>query len=264
MDVILAITYHDPQDRLREQATRVLPTLREIFAGTAVCASAGTLPSALEAWAGLGAAVRREPPGETGQGPRIGRARRLAVGLALEQGAAFILYCDGDRALHWAEHYPQELHLAGTRIGEHDFTVLGRTRRAFQSHPRCQRDTEAPVNYLFGRVSGQEWDVTAGARGLSRRAAEAILAGCPDEELSTDVSWPLFLLRCGGFSLGYFEAEGLEFETADRHGDEVARAGSHEKWLDQLDADPRRWLHRVEVARLEIEALAAYAEPGKL
>jgi hypothetical protein len=77
------------------------------------------------------------------------------------------------------------------------------------------------------------------------------------------VSWPLFLRRCGGFSLGYLQAEGLEFETADRHGEEVARAGGREKWVDQLDADPQRWLHRLEVARLEIAALVAYAEPGR-
>jgi hypothetical protein len=58
------------------------------------------------------------------------------------------------------------------RVTEYDFTVLGRTPRAFDSHPRIQRDTESIVNHVFGLVSGQTWDVTAAARGLSRRAAE--------------------------------------------------------------------------------------------
>ena len=98
----------------------------------------------------------------------------------------------------------------------------------------------------------------AGARGLSRRAAQAILAGCPDLELSVDVSWPMFLRQAGGFNLGYLECEGLEFETADRFGPEIAAAGGYAQWLKPLEDDPRQWLWRLEVARLEIEALLPY------
>ena len=38
--------------------------------------------------------------------------------------------------------------------------------------------------------------------------------------------------------------EGLEFETADRYGDQVAAAGGVEAWKARLDADPRRWAER--------------------
>jgi hypothetical protein len=142
---------------------------------------------------------------------------------------------------------------------------LGRTPRAFASHPRIQRDTEAIVNQVFATLSGREWDVTAAARALSRRAAEAVIHGCPDETVGTDVSWPLFAARAG-LTLGYIATEGLEFETADRHADEVAAAGGLGRWLDQIDANPRRWIERLEIAKIEVEATLPYldGQPRKL
>jgi hypothetical protein len=145
-------------------------------------------------------------------------------------------------------------------LGEHDFTVLGRTERAFASHPRVQRDTEAIINTVYASVSGYAWDVTAAARGISRRAAAAIVEGCHEQSIGTDMAWPLFLQRRGGFSLGYRATEGLEFETADRYLDQVATAGGIQAWMARLDADPRRWAERLEVARVEVAAAAPYKE----
>jgi hypothetical protein len=146
--------------------------------------------------------------------------------------------------------------IVARRVPEHDFTVLGRTPRAFESHPRIQRDTEAIVNHVFSTVSGHAWDVTAATRGLSRQAAEAILAGCPDIEVSTDVSWPLYLVRMGGFTLSYLETDGMEFETPDRYEDQIGQAGGLAQWIARLDADPRNWAHRLDMARVEVEAMS--------
>src|SRR5439155_8292894 len=123
----------------------------------------------------------------------IGLSRRAVVALALQLSPGFVMYCDFDRALHWAEHHPPELAEITKHITGHDFTILGRTQRAYDSHPRVQRDTETIINHVFAVVSGKKWDVSAAARGLSRRAAQAIVAGCPDDKISTDVSWPLFI-----------------------------------------------------------------------
>lgn len=258
MDITLAILYHDPQGRLYDQIVRQLPALTNIFGGLAVRASAIASPKSLERFAAAGARIQQESPHDATRGPEIGQARREALELALRLDHPFILYCDGDRALHWADRYPQELAQVAATIPQHDFTVLGRTQRAFDSHPRTQRDTEAIINHVFAQVSGKAWDVTAGARGVSRQAAQTILDQCPDQAISTDVSWPLCLLRAGGFSLGHLATEGLEFETADRHGEEVARAGGAEQWKNRLDADPRRWVERLDLARVEVEAMVAY------
>jgi hypothetical protein len=260
MNVALTTVYHDPQGRLYDQIVRVLPRLIDLSGGLAVQASADAYPRSLEHLANAGVLVGQEPVREPPSG--IGLVRRNSIDLALKLDCPFILYCDTDRALHWAEHYPQELVEVARRICDHDFTVLGRTPRAFDTHPRIQRDTERIINHVFEIISGHAWDVGAGARGLSQRAAEAILAKCPDEEISTDVSWPLFLQRSGDFSQGYLETEGLEFETADRYGDEVARAGGLARWLDQLDADPQRWAQRLDLARIEVEAMIPYVQPG--
>jgi len=104
-------------------------------------------------------------------------------------------------------------------------------------------------------VSGYRWDITAAARGLSRRVAGAIVEGCLDEGISVDASWPLFIQHAGGYSLGYIAAEGLEFETGDRNANEISAAGGSASWVDQLDADPHRWSHRLNLARLEVDAM---------
>ena len=102
------------------------------------------------------------------------------------------------------------------------------------------------------------WDVTAASRGLSRHAAEAIVTGCRDDQISTDVTWPLCLQRRGDFSFGYLETEGLEFETPDRYPAEVAQAGGAAQWSEQLDDDPQHWAHRLELARIEVEAMIPF------
>jgi len=258
--VALASIHHDPDGRLTAQARRVLPALMRIFDALAVQATEQTPDSALAPLAESGALVRRGPSDGHLQ---LGRARRAALALGLEHEPHTLLFCDLDRALHWAERHPKELERAARHIGRYDFTVLGRTPRAFGSHPRAQRDTEAIVNHVFAQVSGLAWDVTAAARGVSRRAAQAILAGCPDETIGTDVSWPLFVQRAGGLTLGYLATEGLEFETPDRFGDEIAAAGGLDAWLAALDADPRQWALRLDIARVEVAAAVPYTSTAR-
>ncbi len=257
-EVTLALIHYDPRGQLFDQTVRMLPRLQQTFADIAVYANAATSPRSIEYLAQRGVRVVATTT-LTGL-ERLGQIRRLAVELALRGSGAHVLYCDFDRSLHWMEFYPQELSDVARQIGAYDFTVLGRTPRAFATHPRIQRDTEAIINHVFERVSGWAWDTGAGARGLSRRAAEAIVAGCLDDQISNDVTWPLCLRERGRFTLGYIETEGLEFETADRFPDEVARAGSVQAWSEQLDDDVQHWVNRLELARIEVEAMLPFAK----
>lgn len=257
---MLAATHHDPEGRLYAQTERMLPLLGSIFEAIAVQTTHATQECTIELLVCAGVRVGQETTDQPIGLDGLGRARRAAVELALQLSAPAMLFCDFDRALHWAEYQPDELAQVAARLAEHDFTVLGRTGRAFATHPRIQRDTEAVVNHVYASVSGHAWDVTAAARGLSRRAAAAILAGCPDESIGTDVSWPLFVERAGGLTLGYIVTEGLEFETADRYADQICAAGGLERWIAQLDADPRRWIERLEIARLEVASALPYMD----
>lgn len=260
MRITLACTHHDPDGRLRSQLERVAPVLQRIFSGIVVRVTDITPDDALAPLVQAGASIHRAPScGHL----RLGRARREALRLGIEAGAYHVLFCDLDRALHWAEYHPAELASVAGLIPAYDFLILGRTQRAFHSHPRAQCDTEAIVNHVFAQVSGQGWDVTAAARGVSRRAAMAILDGCPDETIGTDVSWPLFLQRTGRYAIGAIKTEGLEYETADRFPEEVAAVGGIDAWKARIDANPHEWALRLEIARIEVEAAVAYVFPHR-
>jgi hypothetical protein len=258
--VALAATHHDPDGRLYDQTARVLPQLTRLFGEIAIQATRASRQRSLDLLAGAGALVQQEQTAQSSSLVRLGGARRDALEGALRLDAPAILFCDFDRVLHWAECYPGELACVVSDLAARDFTVLGRTERAFAAHPRIQRDTEAIVNTVYASVSGHAWDVTAAARGISRRAAAAILAGCDEQSIGTDVAWPLFLQRRGGFTIGYCATEGLEFETADRYSDQVAAAGGLAAWMARLDADPQRWAERLDVARVEVAAAVPYIE----
>jgi hypothetical protein len=135
--------------------------------------------------------------------------------------------------------------------------VFGRTLRAFASHPRAQRDTEALANHTFALVSGLRWDMMSACRGLSRSAAELIVATCDDDTVGSDCSWPL-LCRRAGLSMAYLETEGMEFETLDRYEDEIAALGGAQAWLERFDADPRQWLGRIALAQAEAASALRY------
>jgi hypothetical protein len=257
---VLAATHHDPEGRLYDQTARVLPQLTRLFSAIAIQATQASQQRSLDLLAGAGALVQQEESARSSSLVLLGRARRDALGCALRLDAPVILFCDFDRALHWAECYPDELACVASDLAARDLTVLGRTARAFGSHPRIQRDTEAIVNTVYASVSGHAWDVTAAARGISRRAAAAILAGCHEQSVGTDVAWPLFLQRRTGLTIGYRATEGLEFETADRYSDQVAAAGGLAAWMAQLDTDPQRWAERLDVARVEVTAAVPYVE----
>ena len=257
--ITLATTYHDPRGVLYAQLARLLPTLATHFAAIAVDASPEMHGPTLALLRDHGAQINQQARPFSADGvPHLGKARRDAVALALQQETPFVVYCDGDRILHWLDHYPTELATVLAALTHYDFTILGRTPRAFASHPRVQTETEAIINRLYTALSGREWDITAAARGLSQQAAQAIVSGCADDTIGVDASWPLFVAAHGGLQLGYIETEGLEFETAAQQPVAVAAAGGVEAWKATLDRDPQAWAFRLSVARVEVESMLPY------
>lgn len=259
MTIVLASTHHDPDGRMLAQTQRVLPVLAELFVGIEVFMTAQTAPETEGVLARAGARGQRGDPALPVGHDHLGLWRRKALGAALAGSPAgeLYLFCDLDRVLHWAERYPDELGAALAYAEAYDCTVFGRTARAFASHPRAQRDTEALANHTFGLVSGLPWDMMSACRGLSRRAAELIVSTSDDDSVGSDCSWPL-LCRQAGLSLGYLETEGMEFETLDRYEDELAALGGAQAWLDRFDADPRQWLQRLALAQAEAASALRY------
>ncbi len=240
-DVALVSLMHDPEGRLFRAMGKHLPQLESLFAAHFLIASAGTRPEALGELSRLGVSWQRE------SGPGVGAARRQGVALARAAGYERILYCDSDRALHWIAHYPQELAALPDRVGNVDYLVIGRTPRAFASHPAVMRETEALANRVFGLRFGRDWDLCAAACGLSGRAADLIAQESRVVGFGTEGEWPALAIETG-LTVAYTVADGLEYETADRFPEEVARAGGPAAWTAAQSASPDQWEMRLRLA----------------
>ncbi len=257
--VTLAVTVHQPDERLVPLVEAHLAQLAGQYATMTAYCSQETHPTILALLRRQGVAVRvneRQASGIHGIGP----VRRATIRQGLAAGTAHLQMCDFDRALHWQVFWPEELTAVIAQIQECDLLVLGRTARAWATHPPYQAETEPLFNKVFALATGNEWDVGAGSRGLSRRAAETLLDISQEMTVGIDAEWPLLLMNRDGFAVDHRRCEGLEFETADRFGPEIEAAGGYRAWEARISAQPERWAFRLEVALLIAQAAIRYGQ----
>jgi hypothetical protein len=253
LNVALVATVHDPENRLYTLTATGLLELRAVYRSISVICSAATHYSMVSLLAKNGVMVRKEarrPGGHKG----LGRVRRDALQAGLAAGCSHLHLCDFDRALHWVVHYPEELNAAVGDISSVDFLMMGRTVRAWETHPPVQKVTEAVTNLVFAKIYGEEVDVAGGSRGLSREAARLLLLHSREETVGVDGEWPIILKRFPELKIGYRAYEGLEFEGADEREEEIARSGGLEAWQEKVLDSPEAWLLRIEVSRDTVAA----------
>lgn len=248
----LAATLHDAEGRL-------LPGLQSnaahlaMYAGVFVTATTASDSRIVEALRAAGARVRADGD------ERAGENRRLAVATALGSGVSSVFSCDFDRWLHWAQFFPDELTALPTRVAdqhpESSYVCLGRTPRAYATHPLVQRATEAATNHALALALGREVDATAGACWLTREAAEIVLRDSIEPTLATDVEWPLLVHRVDPARVTFLACEGLEFETADRFKAEIEDAGGFEEWVKRTYETPAMWGARLRLAADSVAAI---------
>jgi hypothetical protein len=264
--VTLAVTVHQPDERLADLAQAQLPVLVARYAAITAYCSGETHPTILEILRRHGVLVTVDH-GRSAGIQRTGVVRRATLRAGLRSGTPYLQLCDFDRALHWAAFHLLELKALIADLPNYDLLVLGRTARAWATHPPYQRETEPLFNRVFALATGYAWDIGAGSRGLSRQGAEALLRFSRERTVGVDAEWPLLLLKWaegggaaagGGFRLGYRACEGLEFETADRFGPEIEAAGGYGHWEAQISAEPQCWAYRLKVAQLIAEAVVRY------
>jgi len=258
------MTFHERDDRFVGLAEAQLPALVTRYAALVAHCSRKTHPAMLAVLRRYGAVVHLEST-EAGGIQQLGIIRREILRAGLLAGTSHLQLCDGDRAVHWSAYYPCEMDAVAAEIPSYDLLVLGRTERAWATHPPYQTETEPLFNKAFALVSGRSWDIGAGSRGLSRKAAEALVEASQEPTVGVDAEWPLLLLNRSGFCVGYRPCDGLEFETADRFGAEIEAAGGYAAWEAQMSADPGRWVFRLRVALLIAEAAVRYGagQPAK-
>jgi hypothetical protein len=177
-------------------------------------------------------------------------SRRRALRAGVGGGANFVHLVDMDRLLHWAANYPEELRGTAARIPENDFTIIGRTPRAFMTHPSNQFETESIPNKVFSLIYGEDVDITAASRGVSREAAEVILLYSKGRYFDSDSEWPTILLCKSRLKISYFEVEGLEWETRLKREEMMLPDGTRVDVKEYYERNPESWVYRTMLAHM--------------
>jgi hypothetical protein len=194
-------------------------------------------------------------------GGQAGGGRRAALTAAGGDQPAYFS-CDFDRWLHWARFWSDELaalparvaRLSGKRISPW-YVCLGRTARAFATHPAAQRLPEAATNRALSAAAGRPLDAAAGAAWRTPGAVEIILAGSREPTAATDLEWPALILRHDPGRLRGLRCEGLEWETPDFHAEAIISAGGLAAWTRATFNTPTMWAARLRLAAASSAAL---------
>lgn len=194
-------------------------------------------------------------------GGPTGVARRAALA-AIPPGLSSS-NIDFDRWLHWLTAWPDELGSMSARIervvarqrAAPWCIVLGRTARAFATHPQVQRLPETATNRTLSLVAGKSLDAVSGAVWLSPEARELILASSIEESAATDLEWAGLVLRQDPARLHGLRFEGLEWETPDFHAAAISDVGGLEAWVRETFDTPEMWTSRLQLAAASVSAL---------
>jgi hypothetical protein len=178
----------------------------------------------------------------------ISDSRLRVIRAGVEMGADHVHLVDTDRVLHWAAYYPDELREIVCKIPDLDFTIIGRTPRALKTHPRNQIETEAIANRVFSLIYGSDVDITAASRGVSKAAVEVLSKYSRGRFFDNDSEWPTIIFCTGGLSLGYIEAEGLEWETRLKREQMTLLDGRRMDVKDYYEGNPESWVYRMMLA----------------
>ncbi|MBE2271431.1 MAG: hypothetical protein IAE80_24575 [Anaerolinea sp.] len=253
MSVTLALTWHPRGEQ--ERFVRLYSRIRALYHSISLVLSPNADAEAVAVLRGLDIQFAEQGKWSSG--------RYVALKQGIESGADFIHYCDADRLIRWAELLPNELAVTVERLQAADFTAIGRSTYAFETHPKSLQTTEALTNRVMSGWLGQpSLDLASGSKGFSRAAARFIHRNSqPIRPMGTDAEWAI-LARRGGFSIQSVEVDGLDWESADQYQDQAADRQRQQETADAYDAKPRSWEFRVNVANEVIEAgLDALSRP---
>lgn len=244
-EIILTTSLHDPENRQLAAAKELLAELSQFYCAICVSVTDGTSSEFIT--------FLEENNITYNQSKRsIGEGRREALSLALQHEGKYVQYCDFDRILHWIKKFPKELTSLPSVLINSDFLILGRTKRAYSTHPEVQQVTENISNMAFSIAYGKNADVTAGSCAMTRETAETLLNESTADINDTDTEWPMIALEKDK-RVKYLQTEGLEFETPDYFQHEINEAGSLENWVEKTYDKPVMWKYRTKMTEESVK-----------
>jgi hypothetical protein len=239
-------TIHDPENRLGYLIEEVGESLRGLFRSAMVSYSPGTHPDTIRLLDEQGYSTFKAEDTVVG-------SYRTALAESIPQITDRILYCDLDRALHWIKNYPEELRTLTESIPQNDFILMGRTMRAFNTHPETQTMTEGIANTLISKTLGfpEAKDILGTTWILTPTLAESMLKLNSINQYGFYAEWPIHMWKTSEHPL-FIEVEGLEWETPDRYRAEIKAQGL-EQWKKSFQT-PTEWRRRNLMLRDFIES----------
>ncbi|WP_339317092.1 hypothetical protein [Paenibacillus sp. FSL R10-2734] len=203
-DIALITIVHDPTGLLVEPLKKVIAVITNYFNYKYVAVSEFTAKELVELL------TLHHFKVFTVEKRGAAEARRGIINLVGPFSHGYYHYCDLDRLVTWMLMYPDELEMVHGEAINHDYLILGRTKKAFISHPVAWQETELISNKIFSVNFGQEVDICAGSCIMSRKALMQIAE--KSKSRITDAEWPLIV---GNMStkqeIGFIETDGLMY-----------------------------------------------------
>ncbi len=256
-NIILASTYHDPSFRLRILASTCLDFIKKHFKKVVISYTPMTSPKAIAFLEEKGFITRQSP--STTQVDTYNAALELALNLDQDIHFTKIFYSDFDRLIHWIVNYPEELKKVLLESSKTDFLHLGRSPRAFDTHPKTQKMTEVIINELCSNVLElkEKLDLLSACFIITKSLAKGLLHVLNHTPSGIYYTWPLYLWK-HGMHPKYLEVEGLEWETPDQYQPEISREG-YENWVRGFQSF-EQWNKRVQFISECVEEIKCITE----
>ena len=244
IEYLFCSTFHDPEFRLKDLIKSILPKINELFIGGIICLTPYTNKEVLNFLTDEGFIAVIEPS------DRQIDTYRTALRTALENidDSAYqrIFHIDFDRLIHWINTYPEELSHILQNNSDVDYLHIGRTSRAFSTHPTTQKRTEIIVNEIGSKILGFNGikDLISVCYFFTKALGQRILEVNHSTASGFYSTWPIYLWSYAP-SKRYVEVEGHEWETPDRFKKEIDEIG-FEKWIEKFQSF-EEWNKRVKI-----------------
>lgn len=203
--MILIATINDPHEKLLEDIIQFEKIINQTFDDVYLCVSDATANTVYEACHHFFSHVKIIKK----NGAADARRRVLSYALELATVESQFMYCDFDRIITWFKHYPIEIEKIANKNITVDYTIVGRTKKAFESHPVTWQQTENITNTVASDYFKMDQiDITAGSAIITYRTGELISQY--SKHSHTDCEWPLIVKNNGGL-LAEIKTDGLMY-----------------------------------------------------